>query len=196
MELGHIIDDTATIKGADIEKVYDDCVIWLSRYGANILKENRPNLMKAYHKGARAFHEDWSKNITISLQQSKEDVCIRIVIDHGSSLTLRENVYEDLRRSWIKIVEDLWGNIGVKMDDQIIEHLFPKSTLEKIINDHRQRVLFFVFVLMFGFFIILVYPPVAIQASIPIVFIIIIIIGEAQKISFYKKRLRELYPDR
>ena len=82
------------------------------------------------------------------------------------------------------------------MDDQIIEHLFPKSTLEKIIKDHRQRVLFFVFVLMFGFFIILVYPPVAIQASIPIVFIIIIIIGEAQKISFYKKRLRELYPDR
>ncbi len=117
-------------------------------------------------------------------------------MEHGSSLTLKENVYEDLRRSWVKIVEDLWEIVGVEINDQIMEHLFPKSKLEKIINDHRQRVLFFVFCLIFVILTILVYPPVAIKASVPILFLIIVIIGEAKKITFYKKRLRELYPDR
>ena len=195
LEPKHIIDETVTIEGADIEKVYDDCVTWLSGLGAEKLEEDYPSFIKASHKGDRPYYEDFGKLITISLTHDNGNVVIRVVMDEREK-TLFFGGIENRRRSWLKIVELLWKHIGVVLDDETLCDLYPETSLEKIISDHKKRWWEMLFLMGLLIIFVLAYPPIASAASIPALLIIIVLVGEAYTVKKYQKRLRELYPDR
>jgi hypothetical protein len=191
----HIIDETATIQETDIEDVYDRSIEWLSGIGAEMLEEVYPSFIKASHKGTRGYYEDWGKEITLSLSQDSENVVIRVIMDEREKNPLVEGI-ENRRRSWLKLVESLWELVDVALDDETLTDLYSETSLEKMIGDHKKRAWFWVFVLGFVIILVLVYPPIATQASIPAFFTIIILMGEAYTVIKYQRRHRELYPNR
>jgi hypothetical protein len=195
LEPEHIIDEQASIKGVFIEDVYDNCVKWLKKYSAELLEENDPFFIKAYHKGQRAWYEDWGKVISISLKKEAGFVNIRVIMDEREENPFLEG-YENRRRSWSKLVEDLWKHLGVEMNNEMLEDLYSKSDLEKIIGDHKNRALMLGCVFIFVLLVVLWYPPRATMAIIVFVFLIIGIIGEVRNITMYQRILRDLYPDR
>ena len=143
MEPEHIIDETATIQGADIEKVFDDCVEWLLKNRADITLMNKPILIQANHVRGTWFEpttpDDWYKEISIRLEQLDDDVSIHLLMDFsemGSSTNVRK-----VKSYWPLIVEKLWRHIGVDISRELLLDLYPISVLEFTLNDFKKELI-------------------------------------------------------
>jgi hypothetical protein len=143
MEPEHIIEETATIPGADIEKVSDDCIDWLKKNRAEIINIEKPWLIQANHRRgldlALTTPEDWHKNISIKLEQLGDDVKVHLLMD--TPRTSRRNHVRKVKSYWPLLVENLWRTIGVEIDGDLLHNLYPISALEFILNDMRKELI-------------------------------------------------------
>jgi len=69
LEPEHVIDEHATIKGADIEKVYDKCEKWLIEIGANVEKSDKQISIQAIHRKPMDFRWGWIRGSYSSIQR-------------------------------------------------------------------------------------------------------------------------------
>ncbi len=142
MESEHIIDETATIQGADIEEVYDDCVIWLKKIRAEINEQTYPVYLKAHHDGTNISEGsstpvDWPKNIMIDMQKHIDDVIIRIRID---SIELSSHKIRKSHYYWLLIVEDLLRIFFNNMNP-IMKQLYDNENGEQLYKDLKMGVI-------------------------------------------------------
>jgi hypothetical protein len=202
MEPEHIIDETATIKGADIEKVYDDCVSWLKKKRYRMTQNHKPRFIQAnYVTTFSTSPEDWDKNITINLKQTEAEIEIHLLIDaphkQGRTRDRRANAY------WRFVVEKLWKFIGVEISRELLVSIYPQTILVFILDDLKYGLCMMFFVFSFPFFYailldILMSTPLNISYILGIFLMIltlIIWIGGSQYLQV-RKLLGDLYPSR
>jgi hypothetical protein len=205
MEPEHIIDETTTIQGTDIEKVYNNCIEWLKKNRADITLMEKPIFIQANHQRglylAPTTPEDWYKNISIKLEQNGDDVNVHLLMD--TPRTSRRNHVRKVKSYWPLSVENLWHNIGVEIDGDLLLNLYPISTLEFILDDMRKELI--------GAFLVLISPillgilgNILTKASLDMLSIVgyfvmvtllVIWIG-GKKYLHVRNLLLDLYPDR
>ena len=143
MEFEQIIDETATIQGADIETVYDDCLAWLKKNRADITLMEKPTLIQANHRRGLYLEmttpEDWHKEISIKLEQLDSDVNIHLLMgfpQKGSRTNLKK-----ITSFWPLMVENIWDYIGVEISKELLINLYPVSVLEFILDHVKNNVI-------------------------------------------------------
>jgi hypothetical protein len=202
LEPEHIIDETATIEGADIEAVYDRCVSWLKRTRSNISQVDKPKLIHANFNSVEARSPDgWSKNITIELEKVDDAVCIHLLMDSPEKLS-REFVIR-AKAYWPLMVEKLWRFIGVEIRGELLLTLYPITVLEFILDDLRYNLLMSFFVLSSPLLLGIVlgisrYEYLDMRYILGLLLMVFLILMWVGGLQYYQVRtlLRELYPDR
>jgi len=196
----HIIDETATIRGADIEKVYNDCVNWLNKIQATIKEQDNPFFLHATH--IELFGGQFTrviKWIDIRLSEGHESVIVNIIIDppKGLTLTRRQRRLEQYRLSWNAYVKDLWKSVGV-LDPYIERQLYPYEVLENQVSKMKRNMfvvagitLIFIFMVFSG-----ISPDVSNILSGAILLNLYLVFRLYLSMSKIKNRILELYPDR
>ena len=202
MEPEHIIDETVTIRGADIETVYDDCLSWLKKKQATIKQEDKPFYLQATHiehHGGRFIRV--FKWIDIQLTEAQASVTINIKIDppEGITLTRSQRRLEQYRLSWKTYVIGLWRNIGVEFNQNVERQVFSYELLENQVTSINRRIY-----LMIGLTLLFltgrslsgISSEVSRILSSFTVMNILVLIALYYQMMKMKKRVRELYPDR
>ncbi len=144
MEPGHIIDETATIPGADIEKVYDDCEKWLkTKLNASINEYKFPKYLRAYHSLREHSVGDfkfYGKIISLSLEKEADNVLVNIIMDEPDENPFLHG-YENRRRAWFFWVEHLWKYLGVEIDDSMLERWYSPENIRENVSEYIQRII-------------------------------------------------------
>jgi len=132
----NIIDESATIKGADIEKVYDNCLEWLEKRNSylrnesvKILNQSRPEYLEAQHYflGAEGGIVQ-RKKIMIYLEESENSVIVRLVLSYRN---VEKLIDPSLTASaWSYLFESLWDRLGIKIDENTLRRINPESHLD------------------------------------------------------------------
>jgi len=131
LEPEHIIDETVTIPGADIEKVYDDCLVWLKKIIAYRINDSEKfNRILAEHTGLTRFRSsgipfDYAKHIEIILRQNCENVEVHVFMDQAYPKSPIDR-YEKRRIFWKSYVGDLWKHLGVKLGNEEMQYYYPR----------------------------------------------------------------------
>ena len=206
MESEHVIDEMATLEGANIEKVYEDCLAWLTLNKARIREQRRPEYIKAEHGHGRGVsYQDHAKFFLISLNQDGNEVIIDFKIPQLSwAPPSKFPVYSLF---WSEFVEDLWRHLEIPIDEVFLRYLYPLKNLRKMYFTKIKGFIFLTLIhgagLLLG--VLLSWLEKKHVTSIILIssFGALSIIGwiitarpmlvEALKI---KNQLRELYPDR
>lgn len=132
MESEYIIDETATIKGADIEKVYDKCISWLKIKKAKIVEEKRPNFVKALHgRGEGIWAQDTGKFFIIELVQ-KYDYTVIVKFQIPPLKWLLKSKKYFYHFWWYQYIEELWTHLGVTINETYLKRLYPYTNLKKM----------------------------------------------------------------
>jgi hypothetical protein len=143
LEPENLIDETTTIEGTDIEKVYDRCLTWLIKNKADITLMEKPILIQANHQRgiylAPTTPEGWHKSISIKLEQLGDDVNVHLLMNYPK--TSRRKHVRKMKSYWPLLVENLWRNIGVEIDGELLLNLFSISALEFILDDMRKELI-------------------------------------------------------
>jgi len=143
----HIIDEQATIKGADIEEVYDACLSWLASLKARILEQKRPNFIKAQHgSGRRERVQKHGKIFLIRLSSKGKDIVIDLKIPPISWIPSQKSPVYPIY--WTEFVENLWRHVGVPISDDLLRRLYPLKNLRRMIYDNLVTI--FTMVILFG----------------------------------------------
>ena len=210
MESEHIIDEQVTIKDADIEDVYDDCIEWLRMKRSIIIQENRPHFVEASHVGSRPDHEevyeDFAKHIRITITPTEDAVQIHIIMDELEK-NPRVVGYENRRRVWSGLVEELWKHIGVEIDNEVLKQLYSLSKIKERIKEHRKNITYILGIFVVG---LIFFEYVSLQVlNSPFLYLVyrtnreiyFLIHGiplgrEVLRLFKWRKRLTELYPYR
>ena len=141
----HIIDETATIEGADIENVYNECVEWLKEINAVIEEVIKPLTIKARQEKSGNPRWGWlhtqdmiiwnfpstdvldmKKNITIILEKQENDVLLRIRIDPWSRINGLDS-FQNRRSIWLKFVGDIIQRLGVELDRTRLQYYYSSE---------------------------------------------------------------------
>jgi hypothetical protein len=207
MEPEHIIDETTTIEGADIEKVYDDCIDWLKSIKGVIREWNRPSLIRVYHNyldplvsdtdtGWNWHPKNLAKYIVITLTEQDRAVLLRFIIERPRGFFTQEAV-DKYRRWWILFLVGLFKHLKLDEDLARSRQYISKSNLEKMRGDIRRAFLLpFLFSLIMGvvgIYLLMNGDSVGAIFMIGGLFVPIRVLYEDHQL---KKRLQELYPDR
>ena len=207
MDPEHIIDETASIQGADIEKVYDECVEWVKSIKGVIREENRPSLIRVFHRYVDPLVSDtdtgWNwhpknlaKYIVITLTEQDRAVHLRFTIERPRGFFTQEAI-EKYRRWWIPYLVDLFNRLKLDENFNLSRQYISKSNLEKMRSDIRREFLLpFLFSLIMGvvgIYLLMNRDSLGALFTIGGLFVPIRVIYEDQQL---KKRLKELYPDR
>ncbi len=139
MDPEHIIDETALIQRADIEKVYNDCVNWLKKIRAEINEQTHPTYIRANHDRTSpegTALENLSKIIMINIEKKFNDVMIRIRIESTtySSHQRRSQYYS------LFIVEDLWRIFFVNMNP-LMKQLYGNERGMQLSKDLQEELI-------------------------------------------------------
>jgi hypothetical protein len=141
VESEYVIDEQATIRGADIEKVYDECVSWLKTIRARIKEQDRPYFLHASHlERFDGRTKRTLKRIHIRLSQRHESVMVSLIIDapEGITLTKSQRMFERYRLSWGDYVEGLWRSIGVEMNPHVERQIYRYEDLRNQVTFFRE----------------------------------------------------------
>ena len=145
MEPEHIIDETVTMKGTSIEKVYDDCIEWLRTKKANITKQNSPTTIEAILQEKILGYRSSITTETVKLQLSQDKssfpslfpdnhaVIVKFRMDSWTVLGLKQFP----QKMWIQYVEELWRFLKIPLDDDSLRRLYPLSRLHSITGRYR-----------------------------------------------------------
>ncbi|MBC8223383.1 hypothetical protein H8E65_02265 [Candidatus Bathyarchaeota archaeon] len=207
MEPEHIIDETAIIPGADIEKVYDDCVEWVRSIKAVIREENKPFLIKAFHyyedplvstpdSGWDWHPKNFAKTIVIILDNAEEAVHFRFIIERPIGFFTSAAI-EKYRRWWILYLVALLNHL--KLDDDLSKskQYISRSNLEKMSSDIKREfrfpILFSIIMGIVGIYLLMNRDSIGVIFVIGGLFVPIRVVYEDQRL---KKRIREIYPER
>jgi len=201
MEPEHIIDEQATIKKADIEKVYDDCISWLNnrksilRYEyVWILDQDRPFTIIANHQKSA---DEWAierKSITITLKEGEEGVSVRLVMDSRRSDSLFDKSLTSCY--WGYLVENFWEALEVEADLQMLQRLYPEKYLRMMRSLERDM---WIFKYVAYFLVSCIFISVIVSEGRFLWYILaglalaLVPIHDDYRI---KKRIDKLYPDR
>ena len=209
LEPEYVIDEQATIRGADIEKVYDDCLVWLKKIHANIIIQKRPEFIKAFHlppemltqvAGEAEFWnwhpKNWEKIIDLFFYKINDHVRIRFIIERPEGFHT-EAAINKRRRWWVILVLDLYKSLNIEVDSSHEKKFFPFNNLRKMKSDIWRSFTLPLFgslvMFVWGFHIIHSDSSIGYIFILAAVFIPIRVIYENFLI---RKRMRELYPDR
>ncbi|MBL7079819.1 hypothetical protein ISS39_05795 [Candidatus Bathyarchaeota archaeon] len=140
MDPEHIIDETATIQGASIEKVYDRCRSWIwKRRGALIKEKQKPTKLVAYHSIVGGDISTENKVMQIYLSESQEGVSVRLIMDTVSKEARRVLINPSLTATyWSYLVESLWTELGIEMDIEWRRRMYPRHHLDTVIAEKRS----------------------------------------------------------
>lgn len=197
-----IINETATIKGASIEKVYDQCKDWLKSVDAQILDESKPHFIKAIHTINIMKNHAQEKYFLISLTQ--ETSPFQKVFSPTNTIISfkihRPTGYHFWHLPWVEYVESLWRHISVPMDNNMLRHLYPKKHLIPLKNDSRNHYLQFMAMVVFLVAIALSFIRSNVIFSIGIFLLaaigfVLFAMPHQNKSRQYKTMMQELYPD-
>lgn len=204
----HIIEEQVTIRDADIESVYSRCLNWLEEIKADILKQHRPELLKAKHKLPNEIlftkdrlYSNWGKNIEIRLSKKNGDVIVSVIIDPSAGISKIFPV-ERAKYAFGEVTLDLFHSVGVNIDQPMLQHFYPKNELKDTLK--RSIKFNFPFFLVFLIFTFLVqvsdigaerifYIFNLKQAS--IISCVILGLGIFNELNKERRRIRDLYPD-
>jgi hypothetical protein len=205
----HIIDERATIKGADIEKVYDECVSWLKNINATQIENDRPEFIKAIHNPGMTPREprvsitywalyprDWKKTIEINLETNEGQVNLRASIGLPTGFFTSAAI-EKRRRWWIMLVLDLFEHLHLDVDNSQKRAFFPYMNLRYMITDIWSS-----FALpLIGSIIFWVWGYITITNNDNFGYFLLLagVIGPIRVLyhdNEIRKRIRELHPDR
>lgn len=206
MEPEHIIDEQATIEGANIEKIYTECILWFENLDATIMEQNKPVSIRAVHKNIKNRYDmekpiNWGKIIEIRFFQYNSDTIVRVKMVPSKGMW---KVYpvERARYYWASLLLDLYKHLGVEGSHDTLQRLYPKSEFKTAIN---LRILMFII----GLLIIMVVELSNISFEREIIwdiswryvrwiwFLLILIGGYETYWVIYKerKKMKRLYPD-
>ena len=208
MKPEHVIDEHATIKGADIEKVYDDCLAWLNKIHANIIIQKRPEFIKAFHLPPDMLTQvidveywnwhpkNWEKNIDLFFYKIDDQVRVRLIIERPEGFHTKAAI-EKRRRWWVILVLDLYKSLNIEVDSSHKKKFFSVTNLRKMKSDilHSFSLPLFgsLVMLVWGFHSILTDERIGYLFILAAVYIPLRVIYENFLI---QKRIRELYPGR
>ena len=201
MDPEHIIDETATIKGTDIEKVYDDCASWIKkRASTQILTQSRPTHLKA-RSHIRPNSGLWARWMLLELSLKKEETNTIIMVKMTPE-KLSPFTFDLHRLDFPKTLEALWKHLDIEIDDIMLRRLYPYSELIGEIT--WLRPLYVVSIVPFLLGLSLFLSDFNSQKFDENFFIIISLfcLGFLNLLVAYRKRknilikLRDIYPDR
>ena len=215
MELGHIIDETATIKGVDIETVYDKCEKWLIKIGANVEKSDKPISIQAIHRKLMDFRWGWIRGSDISIQRQpslrvldmkkiikiefekeKNDVILHIFIDPWSIISGLDR-FEKSKSYWLKFVGDLLQYLGIELEKHQLQYYYKRDLfINKLQGQQRQLFLSFIPAVVFlalvlipqDFFSMFIFTGLVIYSFLVIPY-------EWNNLKKINNKYRELFPD-
>ena len=136
MALEHIIDETATMPGADIEDIYDRCLQWIQTIPIHDLETTRSHSIQAHHK-VRA-----SSSVSIMFQHKKFTINLS---EQGNNIEIHINIYKipnffdpPLKEKrnlyqmyWIDYVAHLWKYLGVDLRIYDLKRFYPIDNIKK-----------------------------------------------------------------
>ena len=193
-----VIEKKVTIENTDINTVYQKSYRWLnSRLEAEIIEHDEPVFIKAFHSIPSQDYYDMAKLISISLKQEQSDVLVEVIFEEPEKNPYL-NGYENRRRVWTTMLEQMLNYIGFEIGKSFLQDNFSETDIRNNIREYLGKglVIFIVMLLISSGFLYLANDPF--EYKIVIGFIIIFqfpIIGyfifEVMK---WRKRLRELYP--
>ena len=215
MEPEHVIDEHATIKGADIEKVYDKCEKWLIEIGANVEKSDKQISIQAIHRKPMDFRWGWirgsyssiqrqpslrvldmKKIINIEFEKEKDDVILHIFIDPWSIISGLDR-FEKRKSYWLKFVGDLLQYLGIELEKHQLQYYYKRDFfINKLKGQQRQLFLSFTPAVVFlalvlipqDFFSMLFFTGLVIYSFLVIPY-------EWDNLKKINNKYRELYPD-
>jgi len=207
MEPEHIIDETATIQGADIEKVYDDCVGWLQLIKAIIREENKPSSIRAFHdyvdplvSGSDIqwnWHpKDYPKYIVIKFNKTDSAVNLRFIIEKPKGFFTQASISK-YRRWWILLFIGLLKHLNIDDDLTYSKKFVSKTNLEKmkrdILRGFSLPLLFSLIICASGIYLLIKDEVVGSIFLIGALFVPLRVFYEGYLL---RKRLRILYPEK
>jgi hypothetical protein len=110
-----VIKGQLSVRGKTLDMVYDKTLEWLESIGADILKQDSPNYVVAFHEiydsnfkgvGIPVRIESWEKFFEISLAEVEGYVRIIMNIHQGVGVRTSFDRFKNRRRSWPQFVED------------------------------------------------------------------------------------------
>ncbi|MFX1517651.1 MAG: hypothetical protein ACFFC6_15210 [Promethearchaeota archaeon] len=199
----YIIDEQATIRGADIEKVYDDCISWLKiRRYTSFLETFKPRYIKARtNRYASNYRRDIYRTMIVELYltQSMKGVEIQLRILPSNKLPKHEIIW--LKRIGGKYVVWFWEYLDIEVNEDTLRRLFPYSDLKKELNYYRTGMFFSI---LLGYVVTVLRYNYSKSNSSSVFFIdFLVTITLFALLSFsiiqitnIEKKIREIYPDR
>jgi hypothetical protein len=202
MDPEHIIHETATIEGADIEEVYVKCKDWLQSVDAYILDESKPHYIKAVHRRNIMKNSAEIKFFQITIT-SEESPFPEVSPPANTKISFKINRSIGYRRwhlPWFEYVEQLWKHLGVPTNNETLAHLYPRKYLIPLEKDARNQYL----MLMAIASILTVIAILFIQRNLilstglmtlTVIGFFIVILPYRNKSRHYKTMIQELYPE-
>jgi len=144
LEPEHIIDETATIQGASIEKVYDICLQWIQSIPTHDLETTRPHTIQAYHKyQARTsahvmFHH---KKFILTISDQGNDITVHISIHkiQDNAFPPQQDKRDRYLLYWIDYVVNLWEHLGVDQNYDELKRLYPLDIIQKRMSERQNN---------------------------------------------------------
>ena len=202
MKLEYVIDEQTTIKGADIEKAYDDSISWLKkRRYTSFLETIKPRYIKARtNRYASNYRRDIYRTmiVELNLTQSMKGVEIQLRILPSNKLPKHEITW--LRRIGGKYVVSFWESLDVETNEDTLRRLFSYSDLKKELNYYRT--ISFMFMMIYCVIVFLGHNISMSNSSSLLYFFLVIIpmfalpFFSVIQTANIEKKIRELYPDR
>jgi len=218
MEPEHIIDETATIQGADIDEVYESCLEWVKSIRADVCEKNKPSFIKAEHRLYTVFpfgiypnpHIDWiilnihltqEKKILHEIFQDYPDVKVEVKIPN-----IQHNTKRRLPRyvRWYQVVEEFWNYLGIDLDDEVLRRYYPQRHLEITLNVMRNIFAFSIlFIIILDIALFYIYMTnqmneltLLTSLVLPVAGLYYVLKPNMKVARDIMKRLRELYPSK
>ena len=136
-----VIIETIIITDGDIEKIFTQVLKWLDHINAAI-QEKKPYHISSIH--VKKFCQDntlyvwshwnpiyWEKIITIDLMTHSEGVKIHFSIKSVD----KPHLFNDIRERWWGLALLDFMNYMHIHDEPLVKSLYPKKTINKMIND-------------------------------------------------------------
>jgi hypothetical protein len=133
MEPEHIIDETATIQGVNIDGIYNRCLEWIKINKIRIKETNKLDYIKIGNVPKYKSHIPLLKNFDIILESIDQSVRVTISTPRTAvspwMLFLR---YQNNKH--LEIVESVFRHIGANMNKESLKRLYPKSALSSLMG--------------------------------------------------------------
>lgn len=151
------------ITNTNLHKTYNDCLAWLKKQ--HPVKEEKPYKISAHLPKLWHIDEYYYPLLTISLEKDNNEIIVTTTLKKHTYIPFL-SIFGSRRRTFLKIVEDLWINIGV--DKKSINSLHSKSKLKEEYKEYVFRIKYVVLFLILLIIITCLMPEKRRYAIIPV----------------------------